>query len=684
MKKMILLALFLLNKSFSLAQWQKTNGPYNAYIKCFATSGTDIYAMSYNTIFLSTNGGLSWVKVSDSIGSWPYVYQNCLMAAGGNMFLGTNNGVFLSANNGSTWTSTNNGLPPNTRVFSLFTMGTNVYIGTDQGVFVSGNNGNNWISSNSGLPPNTAIFSFLKNGSNIYIGSTNGVFVSTDGGNSWTSSSTGMQTAGNAVFSFSTSGSNIFAGTFMGVYMSTNAGGTWTAINNGLNNNPIWSLAANATTIYAGTSNGLFFSNNNGNSWSLLNDTILSNQSSNFQTDISTEVILINGSDILTGGNAGIHFSANNGITWNNVDGLPYGNVYALATNGDIIYASSKDGIYSTTDDGISWKRRINDGRTLKAKDSCVFAGFVGGNIYVSSNYGHTWVLSTGFFDNSSDVLAVAGTTVFAQYDLAGSPIGYKSTDNGLSFIQDNPPYSIFANRDDTSLFALWNNTVLYYTAGLWSPVSTSIPDSGYALAVNTTAFFVGTNGGVLISAHNGSSWAKVNFGLSSAKVTCMAVKGGALFAGTSNNELYSSFDNGNTWSSITDNFMDTIVVKGLYDAVEVTPLVINHSYLFVGGRKGIWKRPLSEINGIKNESINSGVTIYPNPSTGNFTIRISKKLHKASVSIVDILGREIEILHINPERSTISADISCYPKGVYYIDIHSANDQYRSKVIIN
>ncbi|MBK6506877.1 MAG: T9SS type A sorting domain-containing protein [Ignavibacteria bacterium] len=149
-----------------------------------------------------------------------------LAISGSNIFAGTYDGVYLSTNNGTNWTQTalNNG-----SILTLATSGSNIFAGTyGFGVYLSTNNGTSWTQTEVN---NQYVLSLAISGSNIFAGTNgSGVYFSTNNGTNWT------QTALNnrRIYSLSISGSNIFAGTYgYGVYLSTNNGTSWNEWNFG-------------------------------------------------------------------------------------------------------------------------------------------------------------------------------------------------------------------------------------------------------------------------------------------------------------------------------------------------------------------------------------------------------------------------------------------------------------------
>ena len=84
----------------------------------------------------------------------------------------------------------------------------------------------------------------------------------------------------------------------------------------------------------------------------------------------------------------------------------------------------------------------------------------------------------------------------------------------------------------------------------------------------------------------------------------------------------------------------------------------------------------------INTTNINTSFTIYPNPSTGNFTLSFNQEVENGSVQVLDYTGKII--LEKNSLESNMIFDISNIPSGLYFVKVVSANGISMEKLIKN
>jgi len=285
MRTQIICLVIVLLCSTASGQWVHTHIPNSIPARCFAVSGTNLFAGANSGVLLSTNQGTSWTAVNNGLTDtsiWALAVSGTNLFAGsgpGALFYKHGRGVFLSTNNGASWTAVNTGLT-DTTVYALAVSGTNVYAGTDSGVFLSTNSGTVWSAVKNGLPSNT-VRAFAVSGNNVFAGTWgDGVFLSTNNGSSWAQIDSGLPDS-LFVYCFAVSGTNLFAGTDAnGLFLSTNNGTSWNAANGSIGNRLdkvtlggiyVKSLAVSGANVFCGIGLGVFLSSNNGASWKAFN-----------------------------------------------------------------------------------------------------------------------------------------------------------------------------------------------------------------------------------------------------------------------------------------------------------------------------------------------------------------------------------------------------------------------------
>ena len=255
----------------------------------------------------------------------------------------------------------------------------------------------------------------------------------------------------------------------------------------------VWAMEAIGNNLFAGATNGgVYFSNDNGVNWVQRNGLFPSMQ---------VYSLAVNGTDIYagTGGafGVGVYKSSDNGLNWTNVTPSTMNSstdVRSLAVNSTHIYAgtSGGGGIFMSLLNGISsssWSSfntnlTNQDTRSLKIKGTTIYAGTYGNGVWVSPLNSPSWSLTSSTMPGNSDyiqALDVSGSAIFAG-NISGLPVLYRSTDNGITWIQSNT--SIFNDK----------------------PV--------YAINSNVNNVYVGTEGaGMFLSTDNGVNWSQYNQG---------------------------------------------------------------------------------------------------------------------------------------------------------------------------
>jgi subtilisin family serine protease len=82
---------------------------------------------------------------------------------------------------------------------------------------------------------------------------------------------------------------------------------------------------------------------------------------------------------------------------------------------------------------------------------------------------------------------------------------------------------------------------------------------------------------------------------------------------------------------------------------------------------------------GVNENNLNEGISIYPNPTTGELQVT-SDKLPVTNIEIYDVYGRKCHASRVTCHENKI--DISSLSAGIYFIKIHTETDIHTHKII--
>jgi hypothetical protein len=356
-------------------------------------------------------------------------------------------------------------------------------------------------------------------------------------------------------------------------------------------------------------------------------------QRTNYSYGGEINCITISGNYVFAG-STDLYLSSDSGNSWTNITHMGYSGdrvVSALITSGDSIFAGCDQGIYSLKYNGSNWNavdsfKTLGPVYRLAISGDTIFAG-LDGDVFMSPNSGGTWVdMNIGSPDVYTEALAISGNTIFA-----GSEMG-----------------------------------VLIYTksGSSWNYVNLALNDYNVTcLSIKGNNIFAGMgDNGVYTSLVNGSVWSAVNTGLTDTIVNALAINGNNIYAGTQGGGVFLSSNNGGNWVAVNEGLTDTLIYS----------LATCGNYIYAGTIDGeIWKRPLSELTGIKDIINNaSNIAIYPNPTSNTITIDNPGIVRLAVIEITNIQGQLVKSLATTGNKTNI--DVSALPEGVYLVKLVS------------
>ena len=494
-----------------------------------------------------------------------------------------------------------------------------------------------------------------------------GIMKSLDKGLTWQIINNGLTSLNvNALLITPTVTNILYAATNNGIYKSTNGGNSWFFLSTDLDKTNINALIFDVTDtnrLYAGSDNGIYLSTNGGLNWTLANNST-GFGTYNFANDPKRPETLFAAT------NKGVYSSTDRGQFWSVQNGqgttkLLSQTVSALVidpNNGDMIYASTVGGGVFRADisaGSLQWKS-INDSTLVNLNIytllfynhngvSTLFAGSTGG-LYQRDIGSAGWSPASNFGDRGAYSLALgtdsSGTALLYASSFDGDIFRSESTTpplasnwatitRGVSLADIYALTTIHKDANDpisqTHILAGANNgffKLSYKTLGDSTSSIWSVPNSGgsglklmaisYDSRVAPCTLWAGSSDqGILISHDNGDTWSFSNEGLDNWNIYALTIDTTPVtpivFAGTMGG-VYRSDDGGKHWSSASAGLNSSPVYSLLLDT-RVTPAL-----LYAGTKQGVYRSsdygrfwiPMN--SGIENSEI---VTLL-RPQSGN------------------------------------------------------------------
>ncbi|MCW8849885.1 MAG: hypothetical protein OQJ81_07895, partial [Melioribacteraceae bacterium] len=336
----------------------------------------------------------------------------------------------------------------------------------------------------------------------------------------------------------------------------------------------------------------------------------------------------------------GIFYSSDNGENWASInEGLGNLHVNSLAINDSVVVAGTWGGVYLSTDKGGNWKETDSAlgeketdlalGEIVSAVaiyDSTILAGTWRNGLFISSDYGQSWISLNNGIPDSSDVVSI-----FIKdnkiYTCFNEGIFY-STDscNSWTNMGLNNVYIRSVTLDDNNLFVCTDNGVYKYAENdsNWVQLGSSSKQV-MAIAVKDNILYGGGiwRQGIFFSGDGGETWESMNSGLSDHNITALTVKDEFLIAGTEYGGIYIYDEGNNSW--ITKNngliYANTQVLYADNNTNMGNHLYAGtyHNGIFVLGEgSDSWS---SLNNGIVNANINAIVSFQDEEGNDNIFI---------------------------------------------------------------
>ena len=262
----------------------------------------------------------------------------------------------------------------------------------------------------------------------------------------------------------------------------------------------------------------------------------------------------------------GVYKSTNGGLGWTSISsGLDiYTHSILGACQNNFIVLANNYGIYLSTNNGNTWiLSSLTDPVHSLFVDSSdkIFAGINYGSLYMSSDYGLTWIhVDNGLDGEVNTILQLDDSTYFSGTD-AGI---YKTSDNCASWsLQNGSPAKVtsLSKGINNEIFVGTSNNGFYISTNEgknWEQRSNGLLNLNITCMVSypENSIIIGTYGdGLFISVTQGQCWQPLNSGIKSVHTTALLKSNQYLFAGSQEGMLYKSFDNGDSWFRIDSTY---------------------------------------------------------------------------------------------------------------------------------
>ncbi|MBN8702879.1 MAG: T9SS type A sorting domain-containing protein, partial [Bacteroidetes bacterium] len=129
------------------------------------------------------------------------------------------------------------------------------------------------------------------------------------------------------------------------------------------------------------------------------------------------------------------------------------------------------------------------------------------------------------------------------------------------------------------------------------------------------------------------------------------------------------------------------IAQNGLNSNAPIWGLTVGQTYYICAfyngtGTTGTFDMCVVNTTALGEEEIDAnGFSLYPNPTTGTFTLNSAENLNNATVTVFDIKGQVVYSV-VNSVSNKVEIDLSANTNGIYYVQI-SNNDNVITKKIV-
>ena len=115
-------------------------------------------------------------------------------------------------------------------------------------------------------------------------------------------------------------------------------------------------------------------------------------------------------------------------------------------------------------------------------------------------------------------------------------------------------------------------------------------------------------------------------------------------------------------------------------------------SFVYANDSTPVWEnifaQPMIRMNldffrGVNENRKFLQLDVIPNPSNGQFTIRLNEQMVISSIHVYNVVGKQVQSLSIGETTQQIEMDLNELDKGVYFLQINSEQNRVVEKIVI-
>jgi photosystem II stability/assembly factor-like uncharacterized protein len=583
--------------------------------------GTHLMVRNYDdfndTLFFSSDAGATWTRraIPGSLFNNIYGFGSTLFGYGDAGVFGPQAGLYRSDNLGQTWVFSGMGMPAGQYIGQMVSFGDTLYA-LSKHIFRSVNGGSSWTQATTDTLLTVggayAFFPewFLKAGRTLYAqnGGNFNVKVAawTPGQARWQDSYAGLPTQGTTLGLYFT-GTKVLLGRYEGIlYQTSGPGQPWTVASlqgiNAIEHFDVFvqgneALATTATTVRSGSDAS--------GAWTVSNPANISNEVRIFSAIKSGSNYVLGVENVF--GVLDLFQAASPAGPWTNKG------IYDIAPNARLLATGDSLIVYGSLGGTPACFITNSQGVEISDFDTGLFGfSFDDGVPAMTVHKGDLYCIITGF---------VNGFSKIRKYDLPG----------GTNWVQ-------VAEKIDNQFFG------------------------ASALASWKNRLYLGMlNGGVNVSANDGTAWSDLSSGLNGAIVNQLYGFGDFLAAATDRG-VFLLEDGDNTWTDLTFNL----------PVADIRKVQASGQYLWAltqGG--GVW-RLLREGNVAADPALaGPAAELFPCPAADLVTLRVETPAGYAW-EIVDLQGRQLLAGKTLPGGGEVRIAVGHLPAGMYYCRVQT------------